>query len=46
MKLAGKFNVPVLRAMETVLSSSGWRKTSSTREPNSGSSSRNKRQNP
>ena len=41
MKLAGKVTVPCARLMVTTLSSMGWRSTSSTAWPNSGSSSRN-----
>ena len=40
MKLAGKVSVPWARLMVTILSSMGWRSTSRTRIPNSGSSSR------
>ena len=40
-KLAGKVSEPCARLIVTTLSSSGWRSTSSTRIPNSGSSSRN-----
>jgi hypothetical protein len=42
-KLAGKVSEPCDRLMVTILSSIGWRITSRTRGPNSGSSSRNKR---
>lgn len=40
MKLAGKVTRPCARLMVTTLSSSGWRNTSSSEWPNSGSSSR------
>jgi hypothetical protein len=41
MKFAGYVTVPCAREIVTVRSSSGWRITSSTCWPNSGSSSRN-----
>src|SRR3989344_7660453 len=40
IKLEGKTAVPLARDMETILSSSGWRKDSITRFSNSGNSSR------
>jgi hypothetical protein len=46
MKLAGKVSAPLARAMVTILSSSGWRSTSSVFWANSGSSSNDERQNP
>ena len=42
MKLAGNVVLFKARAMVTVPSSKGWRRTSSVRRLNSGSSSRNK----
>ena len=40
MSLAGNVTEPAAREMVTTPSSSGWRSTSSTLRPNSGSSSR------
>src|SRR3989344_5688571 len=40
IKLEGKTAVPLARDMETILSSSGWRRDSITRFSNSGNSSR------
>src|SRR3990167_6857922 len=42
IKLEGKTAVPLAREMETILSSSGWRKDSITLFSNSGNSSRNR----
>jgi hypothetical protein len=41
-KFAGNVSDPEARLIVTILSSIGWRSTSSTRIPNSGNSSRNK----
>ena len=40
MKLAGKVSKPCAREIVMILSSSGWRKVSRARAPNSGSSSK------